>query len=136
MGSRGGPWLVRLAWLRKRLGGGRGFLGGRRGVIYHVLKFFAGLKVGDLLGWNVDTGSGLRIPPDAGLPLARTEAAETADLDLVASAQGLYDAVEDGLDDDLGLFAGHLHYARDLLNQIRFGHVQPPSKLRKTMFPQ
>src|SRR5690242_11412138 len=136
MGSRGGPWLVRLARLGKRLIGRCGFFSGRGGVIHHILKFFAGFEVGNLLGWDVDTGSGLRISSYAGLPLARAEAAEAADLDFVAAAQGLHDAVEDGLDDDLRLFAGHFDYARDLLNQIRLGHVHASLKPRKTMFPQ
>src|SRR5206468_2176565 len=123
-----GP-LVRLR-LRVSCGG---LFGGRRGVVHHVLQFLAWLEIRNLLGGHLDAGSSLRIAPDAGLPLARAEATKAADLDLVTAAQGFHDAVEDGLDDDLRLLAGHFHYARDLFNQIRLGHVHASlCKLRKT----
>src|SRR5947208_1493337 len=113
-----GP-LVRLR-LRVSCGG---FFRGRRGVVHHVFQFLAWLEIRNLLGGHLDARSGLGVAPDAGLPLARAEATKAADLDLVTAAQGFHDAVEDGLDDDLRLLAGHFHYARDLFNQIRLGHV-------------
>src|SRR5678815_5330842 len=102
MESTYGPWPVPL--MRLRLGiSRRGFFGGRRGVVHHILQFLARLEIRNLFGGHFDARSGLGIAPDAGLPLARAEAAEAADLDLVAAAQGFHDAVEDGLDDDLRL---------------------------------
>src|ERR1700687_3241902 len=101
--------LVRL-WLG---GGPSGLLYRRRRVIHHVLKFFAGLEVGNLFGGHLDTRSGLGVASNARLPLARTETAKPTDFNLVTATQGFNDAVEDGLDDDLGLLAGHFHYARD-----------------------
>src|SRR5690348_4307295 len=135
MESRDGPWPVPLVRLRQRVSRS-GLFCGRCRVVHHVLQFFAGLEIRNLLGRHLDARSSLRVAPDTGLPLARSETAEAADLDLVAAAQGFHDAVEDGLDDDLGLLAGHFYYARDLFNQIRLGHVHAsPCKLRKTYVP-
>src|SRR5207249_1911862 len=92
-----GGWSVRLRLLirRHRLFGARG------GAVDHILQFFAGLEVRNLLGWHFHARAGLRITADARLPLACAEAAEPADLDLVAAAQCLYNTVEYRFDDDL-----------------------------------
>src|SRR5215472_1789842 len=136
MESTGGPWRPYLVRLRLLLIGRRGFFGGCRRVVYHVLKFFAGFEVGNLLSGHFDAGASFWIASNSRLALARAEAAKSADLNLVAATEGLHDAVEDGLDDDLGLLAGHLHHARDLFNQIRLGHVYASLRAPKTMFSQ
>src|SRR5580658_189482 len=109
MESTGGPWRSCLVRLRLLLAGRRWFT--RRRVIHYILKFFAGFEVGNLLGWHLNPGPGLGIAADARLPLARAKAAETTDLDLVTAAEGLHDAIEDRLDNDLGFLAGHFHHA-------------------------
>src|SRR5579864_806580 len=121
MESTGDPWLASLVWQWLLLVGGSRLF--HCGVVHYVLKFFAGFEVRNLFGGHFHARSGFRIAADARLPLPGAKAAESADLDLVTAAQGLYDTVEDGFDDDLGLFAGHFHYARDLFNQIRLGHL-------------
>ena len=67
-------------------------------------------------------GPVVKIDP-ASLPRRRAEAAEAADFDLVAAAQGTNDAVENRLHDHFRLFSGHFHDSGDFFNQIRFRHV-------------
>src|SRR5437764_10967093 len=85
--------------------------GGRAGVtgvpVHQVLQLFAGLKEGNLFSRDFDAVSSFRIATNAGFSLTGAEAAETANLDLVASAQGTNDAVEDGFDDNFAVFAGY-----------------------------
>src|SRR5579863_6776465 len=102
--------------------GRRGLYRSRGGIVDHVLKFLAGLEERNLLGRDLDAGAGFWIASDARLPLPRAETTEAADFDLIAATQGLHDAVEDRLNDDLGFLASHFHYPRDLFNQIRLGH--------------
>src|SRR5579871_1366155 len=127
MESRVGPWLARLVSLWLLLIGR--FLDCR--VIHDVLKFFAGLEIGNLFGGHFHARPGLGITADARLPLPCAKASESADLDFVASPQRLHDTVEDGLDDDLGFLAGHLDHSRDLFNKIRLGHVHASLKAQK-----
>src|ERR1039458_483792 len=91
-------------------------------TVDHVFQLFAGLEVRNFFSRHFHTGSGLGVAANAGLPLARAEASESANLDLVAFAQGADDAVEDRLHDDLGLLPGHLHHAGDFFNQISLRH--------------
>src|ERR1700719_2788190 len=98
MESTGGPWACPL--MRLRLIGGSGLFDRSSRGVHDVFKFFAGLEVRNLLGRDFNPRSGLGIAPDAGLALTRPEAAEAADLDLIAATQGFHDAVEDRLDDD------------------------------------
>src|SRR5213594_3701813 len=83
------------------------------GIIDYVLKLLAWFEIRDLLGGNLDPRAGFGVAADSGLPLARAKTAKSANLDLIAGAQGAHDAVENGLYNDLGLFPGHFHYARD-----------------------
>src|SRR6266851_793963 len=48
-----------------------GLFRGRGGIVDHVLKFFAGLEVRNLLGGNLDAGAGFWIASDARLPPPR-----------------------------------------------------------------
>ncbi len=52
--------------------------------IHQVAKFLGWLEEGNLLGGNIDLLAGLGVATDAGVSLASAEAAEAADLDLVA----------------------------------------------------
>src|ERR1017187_2982728 len=92
------------------------------GVVHHVLELLARLEIGNFLGGDFDPRPGLRVTPDPGLSLARAEAAEPADLDLVSRPQRAHDTVENSLHDDFGFLPGHLHYAGDFFNQIGLGH--------------
>src|SRR6202035_1144746 len=83
----------------------------------------AGLEKWNALGGHIDARPGLRFASDARLPLSRAETAESANLDLVASAQGANHAVEDRLDDYLGVLPCHLDDSRDFFDQFGFGHV-------------
>src|SRR6185437_9282488 len=54
--------------------------------------------------------------------LAGAEAAEAANLNLVAGAQRTHNAVENGFDNDFAVFAGHFRQPRDFIDQVRFCH--------------
>src|ERR1043166_3079459 len=101
-----------------------GAVGGRGGIVIdQVFQFLARLEIRDALGGNFYAGSRLRIASHARLPLAGAEAAETADLDFIPATQSADDAVEDRLDNYLGILARHLHNSGDFLDQFRLGHV-------------
>src|ERR1017187_4395356 len=81
-----------LLWSR-RLGccwrGSRRSHCGLRGVgcVDQVFQFFAGLEVGDFLGWYVHARSGLGISPNTWFALTRAETSESANFNLVAGLQ-------------------------------------------------
>src|SRR3972149_6471972 len=95
---------------------------GRRAGVEQLLQFLAGLEEGDALRGDLDLGAGLGVASQAPAALAGAEAAEAADFDLVVALQGLDDAVEDGLDHRLRVFAGGGDSAGDFLDQLGLGH--------------
>ena len=109
----------------RRSGLGRGMLFG--GVVDHVLQLLAGLEERDLLSGNFYAVAGLGVPSYARFALAGAEAAEAADLDLVAGAQRAHDALEDGLDDDLTVFPRELSQPGYFIDQVCLGHLARPS---------
>src|SRR5687768_573309 len=80
--------------------------GGRRRCRYvrvavdQLLQLLARLEVGDLLRRHVHLVPRLRVAALARLPAAQPEAAESAQLDLLAAMQRVDDALEDRVDDD------------------------------------
>src|SRR5689334_11292568 len=97
----------------------------RSGFVYQILQLFAGLEEGNLLGRNFDALTCLRIASYARTPLARTEAAKAADLDLVACAQRAYYAVENCFHNHFAVFARKFCQTRDFIDQIGFRHSAP-----------
>src|SRR5581483_3825933 len=93
-----------------------------RRVIYQVLQFLAGLEIRNALRRHFHARAGLRIASHARLALTRAKTAETPDFNLVAGTQRANNAVEDRLHNDLGILAGHFHYARDFLDQFSLRH--------------
>src|SRR5580693_5569715 len=87
-------------------------------AVHKILEFFAGLEEGNFLWRYFDFFTRFGIAAHAAAALARAEAAEAADFDFVAILQGLDDAVEDRLDDSLGLFAGELRNAQNLFDEV------------------
>src|SRR3569832_2924991 len=69
-------------------------------AVDQLFELFSRLEERDFLRRHVDEGAGLRVAPLAHPPLPETEAAEPADLNLVSLRQRLFDAVEDGVDQD------------------------------------
>src|SRR5579863_2288129 len=102
------PSQVPPQWrfLRRRWGSRRS-RGNRRwsSVVYQVFQLFAGLEERDFLGRHFDLFPGLGIAAGARFALAGAEAAEAADLDLVAGAQGSHHAVENGFHNHFTVFA-------------------------------
>ena len=96
------------------------------GTVDHVLQFFAGLEERNLLGGNVHAVPGLGIAADAGFTLARAEAAESPNLDLIASAQRAHHALEDGLYNDLAVLPSEFRQPGNFIDQVCLGHLARP----------
>src|SRR5262249_54238269 len=90
--------------------------------VQQLLQLAARLEVGDALGRHRDRLSGLRVPALARVPLADAEAAEAAELDLLAPLERVHDALEEDVDDGLRVLAREVRDARDLVDQLRLGH--------------
>jgi len=75
-------------------------------VIDQILQFLAGLEEWDFLGGDFHAFTSFWITPDARFALPSPEAAEAANLDLVAHAQRAHDAVKDRLYNHFAVFAG------------------------------
>src|SRR5919106_3845221 len=74
--------------------------------VQQLLEFLPCLEEGHFLGRDGHRGAGLWISAFLHAPGAQTEAAESANLRLVALLERVPDAVEDGIDDDLHLSLG------------------------------
>src|SRR2546429_6562636 len=88
------------------------------GVIDKVFQVFAGLEIGNFLSRHFDFFSGLGIAPHASAALARSEAAEAANLDLFALLQSADDALEYGLYNCFGLFARSEEHTSELQSRL------------------
>src|SRR6185437_2033800 len=103
----------------RRTSGGRSSGGGIRiRAVDEILEFLAGLEEGNLLWRDFDLFAGLGIAAGAATAFARAEAAEAANLDLVAFLERFDDAVENGLDDRLGLLAREFGDAQNLFDEV------------------
>src|SRR5712692_1593141 len=87
-------------------------------AIDKVFELFAGLEKGNFLGRHFHFRTGFRIAAHSSAPLARAEAAESADLDLLALLQGTDDAIENRFDDGFRLLAGKLRYTQNLFDEV------------------
>src|ERR1041384_2080486 len=105
-------------------GRGRGLLGVRLAV-EERLELLAHLEVRDLRGRDVHLLARLGIAALAGRPVAEAEAAEAADLDLLAALQSVDDAAQRRLDDDPGLDLRDVELLGDDVDQVRLGHGVP-----------
>src|ERR1700751_966580 len=111
--------------LRRSRWCGRGSRDGLRAlaVVHQVLQLLARLEKRNFLGGNFHAVSGLRIASYARFALARAEAPEAADLNLVPHPQRAHDAVKDRLYNHFAVFPCEFRQTRDLINQIRFCHT-------------
>ena len=110
--------------------GAFGGSGGRRSrarfldiVIHHVLQLFAGLEEGNLLGRHFHSVAGFGVAADAWFALTGAEAAEAANLNFVACAQGTHHAVKDGFHDHFTVFAREFRQMRDFIDEIGFRNI-------------
>src|SRR5580658_750272 len=88
---------------------GRWLAVGICGGIYQILELFTGFEIRDALGGYFHASSGLGVASHARLPLPCAETPEPSNFDLIPRTQRLYDAVEDGFHDYLGILTGHFH---------------------------
>lgn len=91
-------------------------------MIHQISQLLARLEIRDAFRWNLYPGPGLRVTSNPWLPLARAKAAEPADLYLLSLVKAVDYAVEDGLDNRLGVLPGHLDYFRYFLDQLSLRH--------------
>jgi hypothetical protein len=89
-------------------------------------KFLARFEKGNSLRWHFDSGSGFWIASDACPSLARVEASESPDFNLVARSHSTDDTVEYGANDGVGFLPGHTNGLRNLFGQIGPGHLAHP----------
>ena len=92
-------------------------------IIDQFAKFFTRFEEGSPLRWHFDSGSGYWIASDAPSSLARVEASESADLNLVPGSQSTDDAAKYGADDNVGSLPGHPNGVVNLFSQISPGHL-------------
>src|SRR5216684_1845011 len=69
---------------------------------------------------NLDPSPGLWIEADARPTLSDSEAAQSAKLDLLASNEGVRDAIEDRLDEGLGFLLREAPLLRQFVDQVGF----------------
>src|SRR5579863_3180925 len=97
-------------------------------VINQLFEFLSRLEEGDSFCRYAHGRSGFGVSSLAHPPVPKPKAAESADLDLVPLTEGVFNAIKNGIDDDLGLVlcqSGHL--LGYLLDQLSLGH-NPPSQ--------
>src|SRR5258708_38598744 len=116
-------WHVVLDACEVRARGGR-----RRGrrvdrEVDQYLQFLAGLEVRHLLRRHVHLVARLWIAPLARLPATQPEAAEPAQLDLLAAVQRVDDALEHCVDDDFRMLLREVRNPRDFLDELRLRHA-------------
>lgn len=93
------------------------------GVIYQIAQFLAGLEVRNSFRRHFDARTSLWIPSNARLPLARSEAAKPADLDLIAFVEAVDNTFEDRLYDDFRVLTSHLDHFRHFVDQLSLRHT-------------
>src|SRR6266849_8603451 len=91
-------------------------------LVDELFQLLAGLEVRDFLRRYFDLLTGLGIAPGARFAAAKTEASESAQLDLLSGEERLHDGVEHDVDDGLGLFLRQLNDASYLVDQFGLGH--------------
>src|SRR6266566_2294131 len=92
-------------------------------AVDQFFQFLAGLEVRHLLRRHIHLVTRLGIPALAGLALAEAEAAESAQLDLLAPVQRVDDAPEHRVDDDFRMLLREIRHARHFLDELRLGHA-------------
>src|SRR5262249_23168971 len=92
-------------------------------AVDQLLELLAWLEVRDLLRRHVHLVAGLGVAPLARLATPQPEAAEPAQLDLLAAMQRVDDALEDRVDDDLGVLLGEVRNPGTLFDELRFRHA-------------
>ena len=91
-----------------------------------ALEFFAGLEADGFAGRYVDFFTGAGIAADAGLARLDAEDAKAAELDALASAEGLLERFENGFDGLLGLGAADICLGHDGVNDVQLDQKEPP----------
>jgi hypothetical protein len=101
------------------------------GGVYRVAELFGWLEEGNAFGWHVDLGSSLGVAACAGVALARAEAAEATNLNLVAGFERTDDSFEESIDDNFAVTAREIAQGGDFVDEVSFGHEWDPFVLRE-----
>src|SRR5258708_961781 len=92
-------------------------------VALEALEFLAGLEADRFAGRNIDFFTGPGISANAGLARLDAEDAEAAELDALATAEGLLERFENGLDGLLGLGATDTRLGDDSVYHVQLNHT-------------
>jgi hypothetical protein len=91
-------------------------------LLLQRLQILAGLEAYGLSGRDIDFGTGAGVSPDAGLARFYREDAEASQLNPIIGLEGIFHAIEDGVN---RLFRFRLANTRpldDLIHKIEFDH--------------
>ena len=103
-------------------------------LVDQVFQFLARFEEWNLFGGNFDAITCLWITPDAGVALAGAKTAKASNLDLVACAQRMDDAVEDGFHDDFAVPTGDVGNSGNFFDQVGFRHkLYIPPEMRHSV---
>src|SRR5262245_44431638 len=89
----------------------------------HVFQFLRPLEHRNLPGTYRDGLAGARVAGDARLAILYPKGAEPADLDVVTVGERARDRVQERVDGLGHVFLGEARALRDLIHDIRFGHL-------------
>ena len=103
----------------------------RRSDYQQLANFLTRFEEGNSLRWHFDSGSSSWIASDAASSLARVEASESADLNLVPGSQSPDDAVKYGGDDGVRFLHRQPNGLANLFSQIGPGHLVHRRRITK-----
>jgi hypothetical protein len=86
------------------------------------LQVLAWLESHGLPGRDIHFRSGPRVPADAGLPRFHRKHAEASQLNPIIGFEGIFHAIEDGIDCLLRFRLAHSGPLNDLIHKIEFDH--------------
>jgi hypothetical protein len=86
------------------------------------LQVFAGLEPNGLAGRDVHFRAGSGVPADARFPRLDRKYAKTAQLNPIIGLQGIFHAIEDGIDRLFRFRLAHSRPLNNLIHEIEFDH--------------
>src|SRR5512135_1122143 len=98
----------------------------RRPLVYSILESFTSPELRNFCGLDLDGGAGTRIAAVACSTLAHIEGAKTDQSHHITLFQSNFDSANGGIQSAASGGFGHVGRLGDLINQLRFIHVQSP----------
>jgi hypothetical protein len=95
-------------------------------MVLKRLQVLARLKPYCFSGRNIDFRPGSGVPADAGLPRLYGKHAKASQLNPIVGLEGIFHAIEDGVDCLLRFRLAHSGPLNDLIHKIEFDQGEPP----------